>query len=52
MIERMIVLETIEQGIGDRMDIDTNASHWAQGALDALERAGFVVKRREGSRDE
>jgi hypothetical protein len=46
-VEREIILETIEQGIGDRMDIDTNASHWAQGVLDALLREGFVVVRQE-----
>lgn len=44
-IEREIILDTIEQGIRDRMDIDTNARHWAEGALDALRAAGFMVER-------
>ena len=44
-LEREQILDLIEQGIMDRMDIDTNASHWALGAFDALINAGFKIVR-------
>jgi len=45
MSDRQEVLNLIAEGIGDRMDIDTGASQWAEGALDALTAAGYVVTR-------
>jgi hypothetical protein len=41
--ERAEVLDTISEGIMDRMDIDTNSTHWAEGALDALLKRGYKV---------
>jgi hypothetical protein len=41
--ERAELLDTLSDGIMDRMDIDTNATHWAEGALDALLKRGYKI---------
>jgi hypothetical protein len=41
--ERAELLDTLSEGIMDRMDMDTNATHWAEGALDALLKRGYKI---------